>query len=170
MAKIRGRLAWWGSPRGAMALLVLIILLAFILRLHRLGYQSIWYDEGVSIHLAMKDLRDRTFELNLAAARLAQEVAGDGVIVAGDIGPSGQFMEPLGTMSYEEAVEGFGEQATALVEGGVDILLVETMSDLGEARAAVEAGIEVRLVNATKPGVILKALRGEPVAGTVITR
>jgi len=43
-----------------MALLVLIILLAFILRLHRLGYQSIWYDEGVSIHLAMKDLTGLT--------------------------------------------------------------------------------------------------------------
>lgn len=60
LARINAKLAWSGSPKGVMALLVLIILLAFILRLYRLGYQSIWYDEAVSIHLAMKDLRGLT--------------------------------------------------------------------------------------------------------------
>ncbi len=101
--------------------------------------------QGSPFSLAAKRLGDRTFELNLAAARLAREVADDEVIVAGDIGPSGQFMEPLGTLSYEEAVAGFAEQATALAEGGVDILLVQTMSDLEEARAAVEAALRTGL-------------------------
>ncbi len=60
VARIKGRLAWWGSPKGLVVLLVFIILLAFALRLYRLAYQSIWYDEGVSIHLAMKDLKGLT--------------------------------------------------------------------------------------------------------------
>lgn len=98
--------------------------------------------QGSSLSLAAKGLKDRTFELNLAAARLAREVAGDEVIVAGDMGPSGQFLEPLGTLSYQEAVEAFAQQAAALVEGDVDVLLVQTMSDLGEAKAAVEAALD----------------------------
>ncbi len=53
---MRYRLRWWSSPGGVGVLLILIILSAFALRLYRLGYQSIWYDEGVSLHLAMKDL------------------------------------------------------------------------------------------------------------------
>jgi mannosyltransferase len=57
---LRHRLRWWNSPRGVRVLLILIILSAFALRLYRLGYQSIWYDEGVSLHLAMKDLRSLT--------------------------------------------------------------------------------------------------------------
>jgi len=97
--------------------------------------------QGSPLSLAAKGLGDRVFELNLAAARLAREVAGEEVIVAGDIGPSGQFLEPWGTLSYEEAVEAFAEQAAALAEGGVDILLVQTMSDLGEAKAAVEGAL-----------------------------
>lgn len=101
--------------------------------------------QGSPFSLAAKGLGDRTFELNLAAARLARKVAGDEVIVAGDIGPSGQFLEPLGTLSYGEAVEAFAEQAAALAEGGVDILLVETMSDLGEAKAAVEGALRTGL-------------------------
>lgn len=50
----------WKSPKGVMALLVLVLLLAFALRLYRLGYQSLWYDEAVSMHLAMKDLGSLT--------------------------------------------------------------------------------------------------------------
>lgn len=97
--------------------------------------------QGSPLSLAAKGLEDRTFELNLAAARLAREVAGDEVIVAGDMGPSGQFLEPLGTLSYEAAVEAFAQQVTAFVEGDVDVLLVQTMSDLAEAKAAVEAAL-----------------------------
>ncbi len=56
---LRG-LVRWESPRGVMALLVLLLLLAFALRFYRLGYQSLWYDEAVSMHLAMKDLGSLT--------------------------------------------------------------------------------------------------------------
>ena len=101
--------------------------------------------QGSPLSLATKGLADRVFELNLAAAQLAREVAGDEVIVAGDIGPSGQLMEPLGTLSYNGAREAFAEQAAALAEGGADILLVETMSDLSEARAAVEGALQTGL-------------------------
>ena len=94
--------------------------------------------QGSPISLAAKGLRERAFELNFAAAQLAREVAGDEVIVAGSMGPSGQFLEPWGMLSYGEAVEAFAQQAAALTAGGVDVLLVETMSDLGEAKAAVE--------------------------------
>jgi len=97
--------------------------------------------QGSPLSLAAKGLEDRTLELNLAAARLAREVAADDVIVAGDIGPCGQFLEPLGTLSYDQAVKVFSEQAAALIEGQVDVLLVQTMSDMGEAKAAVEAAL-----------------------------
>jgi 5-methyltetrahydrofolate--homocysteine methyltransferase len=88
-------------------------------------------------------LGERCVELNQAAARLAKECAGDGAYVAGDIGPTGELLEPYGLLSYEEALEVFGQQAQALVDGGVDLIWVETMSDLNEAKAAVEAACRV---------------------------
>lgn len=88
-------------------------------------------------------LGGRCAELNQAAARLAVECAGDRAYVAGDIGPTGELMEPYGLLSYQEALDVFGEQAQALVDGGVDLIWVETMSDLDEARAAVEAARKV---------------------------
>jgi 5-methyltetrahydrofolate--homocysteine methyltransferase len=65
-------------------------------------------------------------------------VAGDEVLVLGDMGPTGQLMQPMGTLTYETAVEVFAGQAAALAEGGVDAILIETMSDLNEAKAAVQ--------------------------------
>jgi methionine synthase I (cobalamin-dependent) len=93
---------------------------------------------GSRLRLEMEELGDQTYEINLAAARLACEVAGDEVLVLGDIGPSGQLMEPMGTLTYDQAVEVFAEQAAALAEGDVDAILIETMSDLNEAKAAIE--------------------------------
>lgn len=93
---------------------------------------------GSRLRLEMEGLGDRVHEINLTAARLAREVAGDGVLVLGDMGPSGQLMQPMGTLTYEEAVDAFAEQAAALAEGGADAILIETMSDLNEAKAAVE--------------------------------
>jgi len=84
-------------------------------------------------------LGERCVELNQAAARLAKETVGDGAYVAGDIGPTGELMEPYGLLSYAEAVDVFAQQAQALVDGGADLIWVETMSDLNEAKAAVEA-------------------------------
>ncbi len=68
----------------------------------------------------------------------AREVAGDQVIVLGDIGPTGRLLEPPGDLPLAEAVSAFADQAAGLAEGGVDVIIIETMSDLEEAKAAVE--------------------------------
>lgn len=93
---------------------------------------------GSPARLERDGLRDKAHEANLAAAQLACEMAGDDVLVMGDIGPTGLMLEPLGTLTYEDAVAGFAVQAAALAEGGADAILIETMSDLNEAKAAVE--------------------------------
>jgi 5-methyltetrahydrofolate--homocysteine methyltransferase len=94
---------------------------------------------GSRIKLSKMHLAERARELNLAAARLACQAAGEKAYVAGDIGPTGELMAPMGALTYELAQEAFSEQAAALAEGGVDAIWVETMSDLSEARAAVTA-------------------------------
>ncbi len=98
---------------------------------------------GSHPRLRMEGLEDRVREVNLAAARLAREVAGDEVLVLGDIGPTGQLLEPLGMLTYVDAVSAFAEQAAALAEGEVDAILIETMSDLNEAKAAIEGARQV---------------------------
>jgi methionine synthase I (cobalamin-dependent) len=77
-------------------------------------------------------------EVNHRAVELARDAAGDAVWVAGDIGPTGEMMPPVGSLTVEDAVRLFAEQAGALAEAGVDLIYVETMSDLREAKAAVE--------------------------------
>lgn len=96
---------------------------------------------GSRFRLDMHGLGERTAELNLAAARLARaeaDAATKPVVVAGDIGPTGQLLAPYGLLEFDEAVNAFCEQAQALLEGGVDVFWIETMSDLEEVRAAVE--------------------------------
>jgi 5-methyltetrahydrofolate--homocysteine methyltransferase len=93
---------------------------------------------GNRIRLTRAGLADQLEAFNRSAAELAREVAGDKVLVAGDIGPSGEFLEPLGDHPYSEFVDAFAEQSRALAAGGVDFLLIETMSDLGEVRTAIE--------------------------------
>ena len=93
---------------------------------------------GSRPRLDMEGSGDLTHEINVAAATLAREVAGDGKLVLGSIGPTGVLMEPMGELTYEKAVEYFYEQAAALAEGGVYGIHVETMSDLREAKAAIE--------------------------------
>jgi len=92
---------------------------------------------GTSFRLKLHGLQDRVDELNRAAAVLAREVAGEDILVAGSIGPTGELMEPMGSLTYETAVEAFAEQAAALQAGGVDLFVIETMSDLDEVKAAV---------------------------------
>jgi len=88
-------------------------------------------------------LGDKVREFNLAGARLAREVAGDDLYVAGAVGPLGIRLEPLGHTSREEARDAFREQIAALREGGVDLIIVETMMDLNEAHQALLAAREV---------------------------
>jgi 5-methyltetrahydrofolate--homocysteine methyltransferase len=100
---------------------------------------------GSRPRLQMHGLEDRVIELNRAAAQIARGVADahEGVFVLGDIGPSGELLEPMGTLTPESAQELFAEQMRGLVEGGVDGFLIETMSDLAEVRAAIAAAHDV---------------------------
>jgi len=95
--------------------------------------------------LELHRLADRVIELNQAGAAIARKVADrhPGCFVMGDIGPSGELMDPMGTLTPESAKELFAEQIKGLVAGGVDAILIETMSDLAEVEAAVEAAKEV---------------------------
>ena len=96
---------------------------------------------GNRMRLSLHGLQDRVAELNQTAAILARaevEAAGGRALVAGDIGPSGAILAPTGTLDYDEAVDIFAEQAAALVAGGVDLIWIETMSDLPEIKAAIE--------------------------------
>jgi methionine synthase / methylenetetrahydrofolate reductase(NADPH) len=89
------------------------------------------------------EVEGRVRDINVAAARLARDVAGDDLYVAGSVGPLGIHLEPLGPTSLEEAREMFREQIAALVEGGVDLIIVETMVDLHEAHQALMAARDV---------------------------
>lgn len=94
--------------------------------------------------LAAHGLSGRAEEVNREGAAIARRI-GDrhGALVAGDIGPTGELLDPLGTLTFEEATALFAEQVRGLAAGGADLILIETMSDLGEARAAVTAAREV---------------------------
>jgi 5-methyltetrahydrofolate--homocysteine methyltransferase len=89
--------------------------------------------------LARHGLSDRVKEINTAAAKIARRAAGAGKYVLGDIGPSGDFLQPLGNLEPEELKNAFIEQAKALSAGGVDGFIIETMASLDEATIAVEA-------------------------------
>jgi 5-methyltetrahydrofolate--homocysteine methyltransferase len=96
---------------------------------------------GNRFRLALHGLDTRVAEFNEAAARLAAEVAhapGSRAVVAGDIGPSGGILAPLGDLERADAVKAFAEQAAALRAGGVDVFWIETMSALEEIDAALE--------------------------------
>jgi 5-methyltetrahydrofolate--homocysteine methyltransferase len=100
---------------------------------------------GTRGRLAMHGLETRVAELNQAAAEIARRVADrhPGTFVMGDIGPSGDLMEPMGTLTLESGQELFAEQIRGLIAGGVDAILIETMSDLGEVEAAINAAQEI---------------------------
>lgn len=97
--------------------------------------------------LRMKESKyvDRVAEVNLRAAELARKAASarEGVLVAGSIGPTGQLMKPMGPLNPEDALRAYTEQAKALAEGGVDLLVIETMFALEEASAAFESARSV---------------------------
>ena len=93
------------------------------------------------LRLGLHGLQDRVVELNRAAAGLVRkevEAAGGRALVAGDIGPSGGILAPLGELEPAQAVEAFAEQAGGLIDGRVDVIWIETLSSLEEMRAAVD--------------------------------
>lgn len=101
---------------------------------------------GTRYRLKLHNLQDRAYELNRAAAQNARaeaDAAGRPVLVAGSMGPTGELLAPMGSMTFDDARAAFAEQARGLAAGGADLLWVETMSDLEEARAAVEGARSV---------------------------
>lgn len=95
---------------------------------------------GATAHkLQQYGLEGNLHEINARAAELAREAAKDRAYVAGAIGPLGLRIEPYGPTSFDEAKELFSSQATALLEGGVDLFIVETFSDVSEIRQAIRA-------------------------------
>ena len=97
---------------------------------------------GNASRLKLHKAEGRVAELNRAAAELGREVAdaaGRPVIVAGSMGPTGEIMAPMGSLTHDLAVEMFHEQAEALKDGGADVLWVETISAFDEYKAAAEA-------------------------------
>jgi len=92
--------------------------------------------------LKLENAEARTPEINRAGARLARaaaDAAGRPVVVAGAMGPTGEMLVPLGTLTPEGAEETFGEQAQALAEGGVDVLWIETIFGFDELGLAIAA-------------------------------
>lgn len=98
--------------------------------------------------------------INVAAARLAREAAGDAVLVAGAVGPLGVRLEPYGPTSREEARRIFSEQMTALRDGGADLFILETFSDLDELGQAILAA---RDVDAAMPVIAQVAINADGV-------
>ncbi|MBO9401610.1 betaine--homocysteine S-methyltransferase [Shimia sp. R9_1] len=97
---------------------------------------------GNASRLKLHDAQGRVRELNRLAAEIGREVADAAnrpVIVAGSVGPTGDIMEPVGSLSHADAVEMFHEQAEGLKEGGADVLWLETISAPEEYKAAAEA-------------------------------
>ncbi|MDH3530497.1 MAG: bifunctional homocysteine S-methyltransferase/methylenetetrahydrofolate reductase [Acidobacteriota bacterium] len=93
--------------------------------------------------LQQHGLVEKLHDINVAAAHLARQAAGDRVFVAGAIGPLDVRIEPYGPTSLDEAKEMFKEQAAGLLEGGVDLFVLETFADLSEIQQAIKAVKEV---------------------------
>ena len=98
---------------------------------------------GSPLKLAQYGLESQTEKINRIAAQCVRKVVGDNAYVSGSCGPTGKMLKPLGEVEPEEMQEGFERQIKGLVEGGVDILCVETMTDLTESTLAVKAAKSV---------------------------
>ena len=97
---------------------------------------------GNASRLKLHDAVDKVHELNKVAAEIGREIAdasGRKIVVAGSVGPTGEIMAPMGTLTHEIAVEMFHEQADGLKAGGADLAWVETISAPEEFAAAAEA-------------------------------
>lgn len=103
---------------------------------------------GTRHRLKLHHADDKVFELNKKAAEIACKIAATAdreIIVAGSVGPTGELLVPLGTLTYEVAVASFKEQMEGLIAGGADVLWIETMSSPEEINAAAEAANAVEM-------------------------
>lgn len=100
-----------------------------------------------SLKLEDYGLQDRVVEINTAAVKVAKEAIAmykPEARVAGSMGPTGRFLQPLGNMSFDSIYESYREQADALIEAGVDFIIIETIIDVQEMRAALLASLDAR--------------------------
>jgi len=120
---------------------------------------------GSRFKLAHYGLEGRLAEINARAVEIARKEAGGGVYVGASIGPTGQFVEPLGEIPFDEMKAAFREQAEALVAAGADLITLETFLDIKECRAAL---IAIREVSATIPVIAMLTFddNGRSVLGT----
>ncbi len=95
-----------------------------------------------SIKLEEYGLKDKHYEINYQAAKLAKEVAGGKCYVAASIGPLGKLLEPFGDLTFEKAYDTFKDQIIAVADGGADIISLETFTDISELRIALLAAKE----------------------------
>jgi 5-methyltetrahydrofolate--homocysteine methyltransferase len=97
---------------------------------------------GSPFKLEPYGLKEKTYEVNKAAAEISRRAAGADVLVLGSVGPTGKILM-MGEVTEQELFEGFAEQTRGLVDGGADAILIETMSDPDEARIAIRAAKSV---------------------------
>jgi len=93
---------------------------------------------GSAPKLDVKGYADKMEAINLAAVQLAKQVCPENAFVAGDMGPTGMMLKPMGNATIEELEEAFYHQASALIKGGADLISIETMFSLDEACAALK--------------------------------
>lgn len=98
---------------------------------------------GSRLKLAQYSLDDRVAQINEKAVQAVRRAVESNAYVSGSCGPTGQFLKPYGEVEPAEMLDVFREQIGVLVSAGVDIICIETMSDLGEATCAVKAAIEI---------------------------
>ena len=103
---------------------------------------------GTRFKLAHYGLEDRLVEINARAVEIARGEAQGRAYVGASIGPTGQFVEPLGEVSFDAMKNAFSEQARALIDAGADLISLETFLDIKECRAAL---IGIREVSASIP-------------------
>lgn len=96
---------------------------------------------GTSFKLEHYGLHNQVYEINKAAAEISRKAAGSDKYVMGSIGPTGKMIV-MGDVSYDQLYEAFKKQAVGLADGGVDAIVIETMSDLEESKAAIRACCE----------------------------
>ncbi|TGU74354.1 5-methyltetrahydrofolate--homocysteine methyltransferase [Geomonas terrae] len=128
---------------------------------------------GTKAKLEHYGLGDQVTCINAEAVRLAREVCGENAYVAGSIGPTGRFVEPVGDMSFDEAYGMFQEQAKALIDAGADLISLETFLDIKEIRAAL---IAIRDLSADIPVIAMltfeekgRSVLGSPPEAAAIT-
>jgi 5-methyltetrahydrofolate--homocysteine methyltransferase len=98
---------------------------------------------GSPLKLAGYSLEDKTAEINQSAVRAAKKAVGDSAYISGSVGPCGRILKPYGDIEPEQVYDSFAEQIRSLIAAGVDILCIETMTDINEAELAIGAARSV---------------------------